>query len=161
MACPTHHRAVNPNGAQVLRVPSTHVGDFRLQQRRTARECLVEGLFPPPEVFSSRGEIRSQLSGKVGLFRKASTLTHTVRHKMSRRELWQRTLLRGNGGGPLPADVERLIIRYAGEKGIVDPTNTPIAGMVTTGVRHRAAEAFPWLSHGGYDILLYQRHFVV
>lgn len=46
--------------------------------------------------------------------------------------------------------MERLIVRYAGEKGIVDPTNTPIAGMVATGVRHRAAEAFPWLSRGGY-----------
>ncbi|CAB1107206.1 unnamed protein product [Ectocarpus sp. CCAP 1310/34] len=66
-----------------------------------------------------------------------------------RRELWERTLLRGNGGGPSPAEVERLIVRYAGEKGIVDPTNTPIAGMVATGVRHRAAEAFPWLSRGG------------
>ncbi|CAM9690981.1 unnamed protein product [Scytosiphon promiscuus] len=66
-----------------------------------------------------------------------------------RRELWQRTLLGGEGCGPSPAEVERLIIRYAGEKGIVDPTNTPIAGMVATGVRHRAAEAFPWLSRGG------------
>ncbi|CAM9742497.1 unnamed protein product, partial [Hapterophycus canaliculatus] len=66
-----------------------------------------------------------------------------------RRELWQRTLLGGNGRGQSPAEVERLIIRYAGEKGIVDPTNTPIAGMVATGVRHRAAEAFPWLSRGG------------
>ncbi|CAN0203478.1 unnamed protein product [Pylaiella littoralis] len=75
-----------------------------------------------------------------------------------RRELWQRTLLRGHGGGPSPAEVERLIIRYAGEKGIVDPTNTPIAGMVATGVHHRAADAFPWLSRGGKaDLDLRQR----
>lgn len=76
---------------------------------------------------------------------------------MNRRELWQRTLLRG--GGPSPAEMERLVIRYAGEKGIVDPTNTPIAGMVTTGVRHRAAEAFPWLSRGGYATsALFRKH---
>lgn len=52
-------------------------------------------------------------------------------------------------GGASPAEVERLVDRLAREKGIVDPTNTPIAGMVATGVRHRAAEAFPWLAHGG------------
>ena len=69
--------------------------------------------------------------------------------KKNRRELWQRTLLRGEAGGPSPVEVERLISRYAGEKGIVDPTNTPIAGMVATGVRHRAAEAFSWLARGG------------
>lgn len=77
------------------------------------------------------------------------TKTHGATESV-RRELWKRTLLRGNGGGPSPAEVERLIARYAGEKGIVDPTNTPIAGMVATGVRHRAAEAFPWLSRGGW-----------
>lgn len=68
-----------------------------------------------------------------------------------RRELWQRNLLSvEEGDGVDSAEVERLIGRYAGEKGIVDPTNTPIAGMVATGVRHRAVEAFPWLGRGGY-----------
>ena len=32
----------------------------------------------------------------------------------------------------------------------MDPTNTPIAEMVATGVRHRATDAFPWLARGGY-----------
>lgn len=52
-------------------------------------------------------------------------------------------------GGASAAEVGRLVDRLAKEKGIVDPTNTPIAGMVATGVRHRVAEAFPWLAHGG------------
>ncbi|CAM9194473.1 unnamed protein product, partial [Discosporangium mesarthrocarpum] len=60
-----------------------------------------------------------------------------------RRELWCRKLF---DGGPSASQIEAKVVRLAGEKGIADPTNTPIASIVTTGVRHCAGEVFPRLA---------------